>query len=315
MKMTNSEIFSKLYNKNKNEYFKMFNGILGDDDIVFGGKFNKNNPIINIVGNDIEYMEETAHKLGGLLDCPVIDKISIINENNKCIKNNLKIKCIYLNENLDYIKKSLDTLIITRMIKFDDKYAKLINHRFNDYINIDNIIYNNYKNSYISISNPNNSLKESINNNDLFFFKIPIYPHNILTEVKPMIEFDKDKNMIINQKIDIVREYKNSHRLVMTYLKNDNIEGLKFEACRLYYLNYLIDKKLNNPLISKSNYKKTTYNNLKSNTINDLNRCYNKFPKDFNFGEYYNNSDFSYYSSYIDNTTIKGISSIIKKLI
>ena len=66
--------------------------------------------------------------------------------------------------------------------------------------------------------------------------------------------------LLTNPFIDFDSEYMSSHKLLIQYDESNNIEGMKYELARLYYMNYILEKKLyhNKFLINKE--KNSRYN-------------------------------------------------------
>lgn len=157
-------------------------------------------------------------------------------------------------------------------------------------------------------SKPINSKNESLNKvyNDFIY----------INEVKDIpIEFDEEGNLFIkNFKMqDIESEYSKSHRLLKIYDKEDNIEGMKYELAKLWFMNEMLEKKI---------YKKKDFTkkdqDLRSKILNDFNtylRKVQKIEKDFNFTEYYESTPFCDKKLRIKAGTIKYISDIAKDIL
>ena len=142
---------------------------------------------------------------------------------------------------------------------------------------------------------------------------------SIFNEVKQFpIEFDKDGNLIIYKArtgtLAFGDEIDDSVQLLESYRNQSNIEGMKYEIAKLWYINDCIEKKLKKRL-SNDQYKELIDN--RSVCLNSFK--YNleyimKYEKGFNFSDYYNSTPFSdnsvkITSNTIDHTikTIKGI--------
>lgn len=104
------------------------------------------------------------------------------------------------------------------------------------------------------------------------------------------IDFDKDGSLIIkNPKIDYHKEYLRSHRILKNYDKSENIQGMKFELARLWYLNY----KLEGKIYGKKIKERKEFVDLRARILNDFNkylRLVNSKENDFNFSEYFNST-------------------------
>ena len=132
---------------------------------------------------------------------------------------------------------------------------------------------------------------------------------SIFNEVKPFpIEFDKDGNLIIYKArtgtLAFGDEIDDSVQLLESYRNQSNIEGMKYEIAKLWYINDCIEKKLKKRL-SNDQYKELIDN--RSVCLNSFK--YNleyimKYEKGFNFSDYYNSTPFSDNSVKITSNTI-----------
>ena len=133
---------------------------------------------------------------------------------------------------------------------------------------------------------------------------------SILNEVKKFpIEFDKEGNLIIYKarvgSLAFGDEIDDSVQLLQAYRNASNIEGIKYELAKLWYINDCIEKKLKKRL-SNDQYKElidtraTCLNVFKSNLDYVM-----KAEKGFNFSDYYNSTPFSDNSTKITANTLK----------
>lgn len=132
---------------------------------------------------------------------------------------------------------------------------------------------------------------------------------SIFNEVKQFpIEFDKEGNLIIYKArtgtLAFGDEIDDSVQLLESYRNQSNIEGMKYEIAKLWYINDCIEKKLKKRL-SNDQYKKLIDN--RSVCLNSFK--YNleyimKYEKGFNFSDYYNSTPFSDNSVKITSNTI-----------
>ena len=95
-----------------------------------------------------------------------------------------------------------------------------------------------------------------------------------------------------------------------------NIQGIKHELARLYYLNNVIEKKLKKIKKSDKDYKELI--DLRARILNDFSTYFKlvkTIEKDFDFMEYMKSSE--YYNKYlvVDGSTLKQSGSLIKKFI
>lgn len=132
---------------------------------------------------------------------------------------------------------------------------------------------------------------------------------SIFNEVKQFpIEFDKDGNLIIFKArtgtLAFGDEIDDSVQLLESYRNQSNIEGMKYEIAKLWYINDCIEKKL----------KKRLSNDQYKELIDNRSVCLNSFKynleyimkseKGFNFSDYYNSTPFSDNSVKITSNTI-----------
>lgn len=132
---------------------------------------------------------------------------------------------------------------------------------------------------------------------------------SIFNEVKQFpIEFDKDGNLIIYKArtgtLAFGDEIDDSVQLLESYRNQSNIEGMKYEIAKLWYINDCIEKKL----------KKRLSNDQYKELIDNRSVCLNSFKynleyimkseKGFNFSDYYNSTPFSDNSIKITSNTI-----------
>ena len=132
---------------------------------------------------------------------------------------------------------------------------------------------------------------------------------SIFNEVKQFpIEFDKEGNLIIYKArtgtLAFGDEIDDSVQLLESYRNQSNIEGMKYEIAKLWYINDCIEKKLKKRL-SNDQYKELIDN--RSICLNSFK--YNleyimKYEKGFNFSDYYNSTPFSDNSVKITSNTI-----------
>lgn len=133
---------------------------------------------------------------------------------------------------------------------------------------------------------------------------------SILNEVKQFpIEFDKDGNLIIYKarigSLSFGDEIDDSVQLLESYRNQSNLEGIKYEIAKLWYINDCIEKKL----------KKRLTNEQYKELIDTRAVCLNAFKfnldflmkseKGFNFSDYYNSTPFSDNSIKITSNTLK----------
>jgi len=100
-------------------------------------------------------------------------------------------------------------------------------------------------------------------------------------------------------------QYQESHDLLMNYTK-DNIEGIKHELAKLFYLNLVLEKKIYKMKMKDKDRKKTV--DLRARVLNDFKKYFkviSEDDKEFNFGEYYSKSEFNKGNLVIDDKLVK----------
>lgn len=132
------------------------------------------------------------------------------------------------------------------------------------------------------------------------------YISPVIVEARKVpIEINDDGDVLLTNPFpDFDAEYMNSHKLLMQYYKAGNIEPMKYELARLYYMNYILEKKIyhNKFLSNKEKNIKT-----RARVLNDFNKYIKvvlKAQPEFNFGEYYEKSPFYPHTVEIKKSTI-----------
>lgn len=114
------------------------------------------------------------------------------------------------------------------------------------------------------------------------------------------LEIDKDGNMLIyrakSRVLDYGSEINKCAKLCKIYTSSSDIEGLKYEVAKAYYINLLIEEDI-------AKLPKDTPDTERTKIINDRRTCWNIFTQnmkyitkqdsEFNFVEYYNKSIFA----------------------
>ena len=146
---------------------------------------------------------------------------------------------------------------------------------------------------------------------ELNYFKTHIGESvNILNEVKQFpVEFDQDGNLIIYKarigSIAYGDEIDDSVKLLESYRNTNNIEGMKYELAKLWFINDSIEKKLKKKL-TNDQYKELIDHRATCLNVFKLNLEYvMKAEKGFNFSDYYNSTPFSDNSVKITANTLK----------
>ena len=143
---------------------------------------------------------------------------------------------------------------------------------------------------------------------------------SILNEVKQFpIEFDKDGNLVIYKartgSLSYGDEIDDSVQLLETYRNQSNIEGIKYELAKLWYINDCIEKNLKKRLKNEQ-YKELIDTRAVCLNVFKLNLDFvMKAEKGFNFSDYYNSTPFSDSSIKITSNTLKYTMKAIKGLL
>lgn len=165
--------------------------------------------------------------------------------------------------------------------------------------NIDTMLYLN-ENTNI-LSNDTKAIYES-------YIKpyVDIYYYNEAKEFP--VQFDKDGNLLIKnmKKLNFESEYSKSHKLLLIYDENNNIEGMKYELSKLWFMNNIIESKIYNEKIKEEDKKEL--HKVRARILNDFNKYLKVVTSNdnsFNFTSYYNETPFSDATIKIDKHTIK----------
>lgn len=127
------------------------------------------------------------------------------------------------------------------------------------------------------------------------------------------VEINHDGDVLLSNPFpNFDEEYYASHKLLMQYEKSGNLEGMKYELCRLFYMNYILESKLyhNKILSNKEKNIKT-----RARILNDFNK-YLKYvlskDKNFNFAQYYEKSPFYAHTYKITKPTVLAVGDLVK---
>lgn len=146
----------------------------------------------------------------------------------------------------------------------------------------------------------------------------PCYQVSVCEARKFVIDVKDNGDVLLNKPdvlMDFSDEYYNSHKLLMQYDSAKNIDGLKYELARLYFMNYILEKRIYNKLYAK--YKDSNIK-TRARVLNDFNKYMKvvlKAEPSFNFSEYYEGTQFYHNSLSISGGTIKSAISIIKSVL
>lgn len=126
-----------------------------------------------------------------------------------------------------------------------------------------------------------------------------------ILEIKEFpIQFSDEGDLLISNmsKLDYEEEYQKSHKLLLAYRKASNIEGMKYELSKLWFLNQLLERDIyaNKNVLANSRCRSRVLNDF--NTYMDI--VLKKDPG-FNFSEYYTETPFSNAKIKIKGSTLK----------
>lgn len=132
------------------------------------------------------------------------------------------------------------------------------------------------------------------------------------------IEFNKDGDLLISKgrKINCDGEYSRTHLALKLYAKNNNITGMKYCICKLWYLNILLEEKIHDKKSTPAQIKAA--NRTRAKILNDINKYSDivlKNEPDFDIIKTYDNSPFNNDKVRISNSTLDHTYNWVKKLV
>lgn len=140
-----------------------------------------------------------------------------------------------------------------------------------------------------------------------------------LTNNKLPIEIDGEGNITFHKlgKPDYASVFAESHRLLVLYAEQDNIDGMKYELAKLWVCIKGIETKIYKGTKLHAEEKKQLIN-TRALIINDFKKymkvVLEKDPS-FNFEQYYKESEFNNAVFKISKFTLKGITALVKELL
>lgn len=193
----------------------------------------------------------------------------------------------------------------------NENYNSLLLH-INNNKNLNKLLeVSEYLNFYIS----NKYVKNTI---ELSRFKNTL--NEVSMNLKPTIELslDNDGTLLIkkHENVNFMTIYNNSHILIKEYADAGNITGVKYELCKLWMMKVLLDKQIHDSedRFFKKKININEINKTKAFIMNDF-KTYLRFvlkkEKNFNFNEYFNNSQFGKEVYKIDKRLLSFIKNII----
>lgn len=217
------------------------------------------------------------------------------------VSDNKKVYKVYEGLAKEYNEKSVEDLIRNLFLttsKNEIRYSEVIESAMNSYIEAYSVTTENAE---------ANAVLEEI--------RSLLKPESIIVEGRLPISFNNKGDMIIKLYKSLEQEYQEAHRLLKEYGEN-NIEGLKHELARLFYVNSAIEKKIKKMEKADDNYKK--FIDLRARVLNDFKKYFKivieKEP-DFNFSDYFQKSEYYNGNIIIDNSILKFTGKLIKKFL
>lgn len=150
---------------------------------------------------------------------------------------------------------------------------------------------------------------------------------SLLQEKEIPIDIDNNGSLIIKKSINnnFGDRYQQSHKLLKIYHESNNIDGIKKELLKLWYMNNIIENYIihpkNDPMskliynIKKPNVEQMS--NVRSHILNDFKKYLKVVlltDKDFDFQSYYNHSKFNEDEYRLDSSNIKALQLIINTI-
>ena len=162
-----------------------------------------------------------------------------------------------------------------------------------------------------------NGLYGNILNEDSKYNLDDILP--LSEEINSSIEFDDDGNLLISKgkDVDFEAEYASTHLAMQQYERTDNLEGMKYCMCKLWYMNLLLEQEIHSS-DKKDKITISSYHKARSKIMNDI-KTYmpiiiEKDPE-FNIQTEYENSVFNNSKIKIKQSTLKYALQLFKSLL
>jgi hypothetical protein len=215
------------------------------------------------------------------------------------ISNNPKIYKIYEGKVLGYKEKDVEDLIYNLFNLYQEYELK--------YINLTESFGTSfYLKDFYAITE-NESVNEILKQ-----IRETLTPEAVIFERKSPFSFNDNGDLTINLSKSLEQQYQESHKLLLGYTE-ENIEGIKSELARLFFINSVIEKKIKKMKKDDPDYKSLI--DLRARVLNDFKKYFkivSGLDKDFNFEKYFQQSDYYNANIKIDNSTIKYAKSVIK---
>lgn len=205
--------------------------------------------------------------------------------------------------------------------------GKAVDYREKDVEDLIYIMLNKYQRNYLDFASTMNLVSEyciegffsetdNSNTNKILNEIVElITPEAVIYERKFPIGIDDRGNVTIELYKSLEQHYQEAHRLLLQYDEN-NLDGIKHELARLFYLNSVIEKKIKKMKKDNEYYKKLV--DLRARILNDFKKYFkvvlSKEP-DFDFAAYFCKSEYYNGNIIIDNGIVKFTVNLIKKFL
>ena len=274
-----------------------------------------------VIKDFVNKQEKTLYGFGNLFNILVNKSVDNDPENLHLVCSQFVDTVLKL-ANIDITNKSSnlvipqdlrDTASNPKVFKLYEGLARKYNEK-----NIEDIIYTLFQSSpaseikYFELSESmnNDKAKEIISEvNNL------LTPQSVLVERRLPISFTDKGDLVIKLYKSLEEEYQEAHRLLKNYTK-ENLEAIKHELARLFYVNSAIEKKVKKMEKEDENYKK--FIDLRARVLNDFKKYFKiviEEEPDFNFSEYFKKSEYYNSNIIIDNSVLKFTGNLIKKFL
>lgn len=282
---------------------------------IFVDGYTKNK-LESILQNFKDNINKTKYNLKGILDF-VTKKSRDYDPNNLAMVCSQFVSTVLKLANIDISSKSSNLTSpkdLSLLAISNPKVFKLYEGRADKYSdpNVENTIMNLFKS--LSVEDIRYGNKE-----------LPMAESKLIEELlRPTLSIQERKFPIsINDKGDLEiklyksleQEYQEAHRLLKQY-GSENIEGIKHELARLFYVNCVLEKKIKKLERSDDNYKK--FVDLRARVLNDFKKYFKivleKEP-DFDFAEYFKTSEYYNGNIIIDNSILQLTGKLIEKFL
>lgn len=140
----------------------------------------------------------------------------------------------------------------------------------------------------------------------------------MLYEVKSLgVQFNDEGDLVLKnpKSINFKAEHARSKKLYPIYKKNNNLNGMEYEACKLWYMNLILLKKIE---VTRDKKKKEELYDIRAKILNEFTLYVNEITRvepAFNFEQYYQATPFGEETIKINGSTIKYSMEYLKMLI